>query len=146
MIQPISRRGFLSALMAATASASVLAIEDPERLLWEPGKKTIIDLGAQIAPATLQETTQITSGFQAMLLQELAQGRAPLPVRPLYMPDRYRMTLGNGTEMNFDSDWKLQRGAVGGRPMNDREKAKMAAEFDHARRQKINLRTFRLED
>lgn len=38
----ISRRGFLTSLTAALATAAL----DPERLLWVPGQKTIFDLSA----------------------------------------------------------------------------------------------------
>lgn len=38
----ISRRGFMTSLTAALATAAL----DPERLLWVPGEKTIFDLSA----------------------------------------------------------------------------------------------------
>jgi hypothetical protein len=39
---PVSRRGFIQLLATAAASAAALGIDDdPEKLLWEPGKKTI---------------------------------------------------------------------------------------------------------
>lgn len=144
----LSRRGFLSAMMAATASAAALALDDPERLLWEPGQKTIVDLGAKVAPATLPEIAGITAYGPSRLAQALGDGRmAPFaPLRPLYMPDRYRIDLADGTSMGFDSNWQMQSGYRHGQPMSDREKARMAAEIARTRTLKINPRTFRLED
>lgn len=48
------RRSFLTRLGAAAVGAAALIIDDPERLLWMPGQKTIIDFGAtkQVRPAT----------------------------------------------------------------------------------------------
>lgn len=56
----MNRRSFLTRLGAAAVGAAALAIEDPERLLWVPGAKTIIDLGAtkQLLPATDAEVLQ----------------------------------------------------------------------------------------
>lgn len=50
----MNRRAFLTRLGLATASAAAVAALDPEQLLWVPGAKTIIDLGATkpIVPAT----------------------------------------------------------------------------------------------
>lgn len=58
----MNRRSFLRTLglgaVAATIPAGALKLfEDPERALWVPGQKTIIDLGAtvQVLPATDEE-------------------------------------------------------------------------------------------
>lgn len=55
----MNRRSFLLRLGQAAAAAVVL---DPEELLWVPGKKTIIDLGAtkQVLPATDRELLELT--------------------------------------------------------------------------------------
>ena len=42
----MNRRSFLTRLGLAAASAAALDLVDPEKLLWVPGAKTIIDLGA----------------------------------------------------------------------------------------------------
>lgn len=64
----MNRRSFLLKLGAAAASAAAVAALDPERLLWVPGAKTIVDLGATkpILPATDAEivraaTTELES-------------------------------------------------------------------------------------
>jgi hypothetical protein len=66
----ISRRGFFKRLGVATAAAviaaqvgeDVLGAIDPERLLWVPGAKKIIDLGSQklISPAPAPEVKLLT--------------------------------------------------------------------------------------
>jgi hypothetical protein len=50
----LGRRSFLQRLAAAAAGVASIGMVDPEQLLWTPGKKTIIDLGAtrQVLPAT----------------------------------------------------------------------------------------------
>lgn len=51
----MNRRSFLVRLgQAATAAAAAAEFLDPERLLWTPGQKTIVDFGAtkQVLPAT----------------------------------------------------------------------------------------------
>lgn len=47
----IGRRGFLQSLAAATAAAAVLGVDDPERLLWTPGAKTIFLPSTEILKA-----------------------------------------------------------------------------------------------
>lgn len=49
----MNRRSFLTRLGAAAIGAAAASV-DPERLLWVPGAKTIVDFGAtkQVLPAT----------------------------------------------------------------------------------------------
>lgn len=134
-------------MAAAVASASALALEDPERLLWEPGKKTIVDLGATtpVLQPTLEQTARLSPLF-VDATQPFERDRALAPLRPLYMPDRYRVDLSNGDSFGFDSDWRMQSAYRAGQPLSDREKARIADDFARAARQKINTRTMTLED
>jgi hypothetical protein len=62
-----SRRAFFKQFAVATAGAVATLAIDPEQLVWVPGKKTIIDLGAtkQIVPATDAEVVaQAKSTFE----------------------------------------------------------------------------------
>jgi hypothetical protein len=63
----MNRRSFLKRFATATAAALATNVfDDPERLLWVPGQKTIVDLGAtkQVLPATDAEVIdQATSIF-----------------------------------------------------------------------------------
>jgi hypothetical protein len=56
----LNRRGFLQRLGVAMAGAAATLALDPEQLLWVPGQKTIIDLGAtkHVVPATDAEIVQ----------------------------------------------------------------------------------------
>lgn len=51
----MNRRAFLGSLAGALAGATL----DPERLLWRPGAKTIVDLGG-IVPISLADPVSVT--------------------------------------------------------------------------------------
>ena len=56
----MNRRSFLTRLGVAAVGAAALTL-DPERLLWIPGAKTIVDFGAtkQVLPATDVEVVRL---------------------------------------------------------------------------------------
>lgn len=89
----MNRRAFLVRLgQAAAAVAATTVIDDPERLLWTPGKKTIIDLGAtkQVLPVTDNElidleTRILQSGKAISMLFDVPPAR-PEWARDALMP------------------------------------------------------------
>lgn len=117
----IDRRGFLKRIAAATAAAAVLEI-DPEKLLWVPGKKTIVDLGAAktVAAPTLQEVAAVQA--QVRIDPEnlkFSWDEAKWAVQPLdrmYAPHRYTLTVSgeHGPEtLILDSDGRPRDGFHG---------------------------------
>lgn len=63
----MDRRSFLVRLAAAAAGVAAIGLVDPERLLWTPGAKKILDLGAgrQVVPATDTEVLDLASIHRA---------------------------------------------------------------------------------
>lgn len=96
----MNRRHFLSVFAAAAAVAAV----DPERLLWTPGAKTIIDLGStkQIVPVTDDEL------LDQMVFVKEAVSEAEFKARFLSTPDQAK--------------WVPLRRAERGDPLNRRDR------------------------
>jgi hypothetical protein len=67
----LNRRSFLARLATAAAGVASIGLIDPEQLLWTPGAKTIIDLGAtrQVLPATDSEVVKLASQFDQRLAE-----------------------------------------------------------------------------
>lgn len=126
----LGRRSFFKRFAAATAGAMALGVSangsglvdlvDPERELWVPGAKTIIDLHT---PTVLRPDAD--ADLFARTMARAPEGRYAFvrdtPVLPVdafrprqetdrfYSPDRYRVSTSDGIDLHFDSDWKLQR-------------------------------------
>lgn len=88
----MNRRSFLTRLGVAAVGAAALAV-DPERLLWVPGAKTIIDFGAtkQVLPATDAEVIQ--SATQKLLAR--SEGAA-----------EHRAFLRHRDQIERENHWK----------------------------------------
>lgn len=122
-----TRRGFLFEMAAATAGAAALLV-DPERLLWEPGKKTIIDLGARVQAPTFEQILSLTQ------FDLIGAGAGPFN-KPIYMPNRYVLTLADGRAFGFDSNWQIKSGrGPGGTVLSGQEQAAFAAALERGRR------------
>lgn len=107
----MNRRSFLVRLGQAAAAAALATTVDPEQLLWTPGKKTIIDLGAtkQVLPATDHEVV-ITGGKMFVTAAHAgAEARALRAheqqiLRQAHWKDRdIRLDIG-GTSFNYKGD------------------------------------------
>lgn len=124
-----SRRGFLKKLAAAAAGALALEVPDPERLLWVPGQKTIIDLGAAkpLERPTNEDVFHFSELFDPSKWSpdEYRAARNQIRERPIYMPDRFVLATADGRSASFDSDFNLT--VLNGRHATDREKAEHAA-------------------
>lgn len=80
----MNRRSFLTSLGTAALGAAALAIDDPDRLLWIPGAKTIVDFGAtkQVVPATDAEVVN-----HARLAKQIADRIDDEAMRAFYSQD-----------------------------------------------------------
>ena len=112
----VSRRGFLQALVAATAAAAALEL-DPERALWRPGERTFF---LPDAPAP----KQILSGDSAVLeMNRLLTERPEDFARTIKGTHRVSTSVG---QAEFDNEWNLLK--LDGRPItNAREAARLQA-------------------
>lgn len=121
------RRSFFKKLAGAAAAALTLEVIDPERLLWVPGKKTIIDLGATkriiraedaavaeirreyATKALVTEVSQEQVGMYGRQGGNLAPELLRRHVRQARVDfGRYKVdTVANGrrSSATFDSDW-----------------------------------------
>lgn len=119
----MERRDFLKRMAGAAAAAAVLAVEDPERLLWEPGRKTIF-LPPEVTARTLDENVRFSRltvdapapapAITLANLEDLAIVKADAfkggarGGKTDYMSGRYRVTTHTGEMLVFDSNWGLQ--------------------------------------
>lgn len=92
------RRGFLGALGAAIAGATL----DPERALWEPGKKLISIPAPRVWPALNFGDVVTFAGIYAV---------NPVTREPLEVLKQFVYTGGNGERglwpsRRFDGDWR----------------------------------------
>lgn len=119
----MDRRTFLARMAHAISAAGVLAVTDPDKLLWEPGRKIFfIPEKPTIRRATeLPDLSQATSiaTHGVVPLSHLKRGGIISPsvldsiaktgkfVQPIH---RYTVTMGNGSVFKYDKDWKLLSG------------------------------------
>jgi hypothetical protein len=117
-MKKVSRRGFLSLLAAATATAATAAV-DPEKLLWEPGKRTIF-IPEVVVPKNAQAPLDapkslITDAAQAQELFNRMQSQGMDRANPHEWQRRSRRAMQGGEweiESNvherllFDADWR----------------------------------------
>ena len=90
----IGRRGFFQTMAAAVAAASVLGVDDPERLLWMPGKKTFFLPSRDILRAEDVAVVEIRREAE----------RASILKPEGYF--RYTLTTSTGLRMRFDDQWR----------------------------------------
>lgn len=99
----MNRRSFLRRLGVAASGAALLTVDDPERLLWMPGAKKIIDLGAtkQVLPAT---DAEVTRAFAQQILASPVLTRQQREVvlhdLPPYADRDIRLDIG-GTSFHY---------------------------------------------
>lgn len=104
----MNRRGFLKALAAAAAAASVL---DPEQLLWVPGKKTFF-IPASPRLANTAETAAIFRDMGTLppneVVEALVRGE-----QIIESPHRYTVAVSGGRAYSqprqffYDTHWNM---------------------------------------
>lgn len=71
----MNRRGFLGALLTATAGVAVSSLDafglDPERALWVPGQKTFFLPSGRLAVMTDSPEVTVLSGGRGFIFDEL---------------------------------------------------------------------------
>lgn len=122
----VSRRGFIQAMAAAVAAASVLEVDDPERLLWRPGEKTIF-----LPPA--KEIVRPQEAAAREIMRELEKPRIIAPAG-----GRYRVKMSDGTDVRFDEKWRPL--GKDGRPLSDAAAAAVTRRVFHDATQIIGSR------
>ncbi len=119
MAKLTTRRSFFKTLLGAAAGALALELPDPERLLWTPGAKTILDMGANrpaLERPTLDQVVHLSPNRAGQLLNIKTFDPKGVWItgdgleKPIYLTDRFRLTV-EGREgrwaATYDSDFKL---------------------------------------
>jgi hypothetical protein len=131
----MTRRGFLTSIMAASAAAAAVEL-DPERLLWIPGARTFF-LPSQVQLAKPDITEVVKYGTDLGVLE----GTPPVITLKrrggVIISGEKRLTLGSGEVYGFDEKWTILRGTKpDGTPMNEREKLAAAMRLFPVQNQK----------
>jgi hypothetical protein len=112
----VSRRGFIQAMAAAVAAASVLEVDDPERLLWRPGTKTIfLPPPKEIAHPQDAAVREIMREFEKPRIVSLSGGRYTVTLADA------ASALGGGAPLQvvFNDKWRAI--SVNGQPVSGGE-------------------------
>lgn len=127
-----TRRGFLATLAGAIASAAALGIDDPEKLLWVPGQKTIFIPEPPPTIVLPPEPKPLATLFE--IGGPIYENGPRLYSPDLYSRDRYRITTG-GKDVVFDSNWKPTQGwdRRERRAFTDEERAQLARDMADTR-------------